>query len=114
MSKGNRYRSGSGASVSGNLAVVYRTTDQLKPDPSNPRRHSRKQIRQIASSIATFGFNVPILIDGEGKVIAGHDPAYVDTIVRRWQALTGGSARHGASGSSFDDLAREAEIANAA
>ena len=33
------------------------------------------------------------------------DPAYVDTIVRRWQALTGGSARHAASGRSFDDLA---------
>jgi DNA modification methylase len=42
------------------------------------------------------------------------DPAYVDTIVRRWQALTGGSARHAASGRSFDDLAREAEVANAA
>jgi DNA modification methylase len=42
------------------------------------------------------------------------DPAYVDTIVRRWQALTGGSARHAASGRSFDDLAREAEAANVA
>ena len=41
------------------------------------------------------------------------DPAYVDTIVRRWQALTGGSARHAVSGRSFDDLAREAEAANA-
>jgi DNA modification methylase len=42
------------------------------------------------------------------------DPVYVDTIVRRWQALTGGSARHAASGRSFDDLACEAEAANAA
>jgi hypothetical protein len=42
------------------------------------------------------------------------DPVYVDTIVRRWQALTGGSARHAASSRSFDDLAREAEAANAA
>jgi hypothetical protein len=42
------------------------------------------------------------------------DPAYVDTIARRWQTLTGGSARHAASGRSFDDLAREAEVANAA
>jgi len=41
------------------------------------------------------------------------DPAYVDTIVRRWQTLTGGSACHAASGRSFDDLAREAEAANA-
>ena len=42
------------------------------------------------------------------------DPRYVDTIVRRWQALTGGNARHDASGRDFDDLAREAEAANVA
>ena len=40
------------------------------------------------------------------------DPGYVDTILRRWQALTGGSARHAVSGRSFDDLVREAEAAN--
>jgi DNA modification methylase len=54
------------------LAVVYRQIDQLTPDPANPRRHSCKQIRQIANSIRAFGLNVPILIDREGKVIAGH------------------------------------------
>jgi hypothetical protein len=42
------------------------------------------------------------------------DAGHVDTILRRWQVLTGGSARHNASGRSFDDLAREAEAANAA
>ena len=42
------------------------------------------------------------------------DPGYVDTVVRRWQALTGGSALHAISGRSFDDLAREAEVADAA
>ena len=42
------------------------------------------------------------------------DPAYVDTIIRRWQALSGGSARHAASNRSFDDLAREAEATHAA
>jgi hypothetical protein len=42
------------------------------------------------------------------------DALYVDTVVRRWQALTGGSARHAPSGRSFDDLARGAEAANAA
>ena len=36
------------------------------------RRHSKKQIRQIAASIGSFGFNVPILIDRDGNVIAGH------------------------------------------
>ena len=31
------------------------------------------------------------------------DPLYVDTIIRRWQALTGDTARHAVSGMSFDD-----------
>jgi DNA modification methylase len=42
------------------------------------------------------------------------DPAYVDTIIRRWQALTHGTARHALSGRSFDDLASEAEAVDAA
>jgi hypothetical protein len=42
------------------LSVVYRTLNDLKPDPRNPRSHSRQQIRQIAKSISTFGFNVPV------------------------------------------------------
>jgi hypothetical protein len=41
------------------------------------------------------------------------DPAYVDTAVRRWQRLTGASALHAASGRGFDDLADEAEAADA-
>jgi len=54
------------------LAITYRCVDGLKLDPANPRRHSRMQIRQIANSIEAFGFNVPILIDRDGNVIAGH------------------------------------------
>jgi DNA modification methylase len=54
------------------LKIVYRRIDTLKPDPANPRRHTKKQMRQIADSIETFGFNVPLLVDGELKVIAGH------------------------------------------
>jgi DNA modification methylase len=42
------------------------------------------------------------------------DPRYVDTAIRRWQALTGEIAQHAASGRSFDDLAREAEGTDAA
>jgi DNA modification methylase len=54
------------------MSIVYRAIDQLTPDPANPRRHSKKQIRQIANSLNAFGFNVPILIDRQSKVIAGH------------------------------------------
>jgi ParB-like chromosome segregation protein Spo0J len=55
-----------------NLKIVYCRIDTLKPDPANPRRHTKRQIRQIADSIKTFGFNVPILIDRDGQVVAGH------------------------------------------
>jgi DNA modification methylase len=54
------------------LKIVYRRIEELKPDPANARRHNKKQTRQIANSIETFGFNVPILIDRDGNVIAGH------------------------------------------
>ena len=54
------------------LQIIDRRVEELKPDPANPRRHGKKQVRQIAASIEAFGFNVPILIDREGKVIAGH------------------------------------------
>jgi uncharacterized protein YciW len=37
------------------LEIVYRRIDDLTPDPKNPRRHSRKQIKQLARSIETFG-----------------------------------------------------------
>ena len=49
------------------LAVDDVPIDQLKPDPNNARVHSAKQIRQIAQSIESFGFNVPILVDGDLK-----------------------------------------------
>jgi DNA modification methylase len=54
------------------LEIVYRAIEEIKPDPANARQHSRKQIRQLASSIATFGFNVPVLVDAELNAIAGH------------------------------------------
>jgi DNA modification methylase len=60
------------ASLAPRISIVYRAIDQLKPDPANPRLHSKKQIRQIADSIETFGFNVPVLVDAELKVICGH------------------------------------------
>ena len=50
------------------LAIAYLPIEHLKPDPNNARQHSKKQIRQIAKSIETFGFNVPVLIELLGAV----------------------------------------------
>jgi DNA modification methylase len=54
------------------LAIVYHDIDRLTADPENPRIHSKKQIKKLVASIRAFGFNVPLLIDGNGKLIAGH------------------------------------------
>src|SRR3974390_1706715 len=54
------------------LAVVWRRTEALRPDPAKPRSHSPKQIRQLARSIGAFGFNVPILVDRTLRIVAGH------------------------------------------
>lgn len=49
----------------------------LKPNPRNARRHSDKQIAQIAASIERFGFVTPIIVDQAGLIASGHG---------RWQA----------------------------
>ena len=54
------------------LTVTRHPIELLKPDPGNARVHSKKQIGQIARSIETFGFNVPVLVDADLNVIAGH------------------------------------------
>jgi ParB-like chromosome segregation protein Spo0J len=45
--------------------------DTLVPNAANPRRHSDKQIAQIAASIDRFGFVVPIICDDDGLIVAG-------------------------------------------
>jgi ParB/Sulfiredoxin domain len=42
------------------------------PNRRNARTHSKKQIGQIAESIKAFGFLVPILVDEQRNIIAGH------------------------------------------
>jgi len=46
--------------------------DALIPYARNSRTHSDEQVAQIAASIREFGFTNPVLIDGEGGIIAGH------------------------------------------
>src|SRR5438876_10024109 len=54
------------------IDIFWIAIDKLTPNGRNARTHSRKQIRQIADSIAAFGFAVPIVIDDSGAIIAGH------------------------------------------
>lgn len=45
---------------------------ELKQYENNPRKHTRDQIDLIKKSIKDFGFTVPILIDENNTIIAGH------------------------------------------
>ena len=54
------------------LSVSYRSVESVLPDPRNARTHPKRQIEQIKSSIAAFGFTNPILVDEGGVIIAGH------------------------------------------
>lgn len=45
---------------------------RLRPWEKNARTHSKKQLRQIAESIRTFGFTNPVLIDQANTILAGH------------------------------------------
>lgn len=53
-------------------AIEMIPTSALRPWAKNARTHSKKQVKQIADSIRTFGFTNPILIDNENAILAGH------------------------------------------
>jgi ParB-like chromosome segregation protein Spo0J len=59
-------------SAASTLKVEQLPLGDLRLNPRNPRHHGDRQIRQIARSIEAFGFNVPVLVDQHGNVVAGH------------------------------------------
>lgn len=54
------------------LHIQHRSLEALIPYARNARTHSDAQVAQIAASIREFGFNNPVLVDGENGIIAGH------------------------------------------
>ena len=64
-----------------NLKITYQSPATLQPRATNPRTHSRKQIRQIADSIERFGFTNPVLIDDCSRIIAGHGRVEAATLL---------------------------------
>src|SRR5207245_7846533 len=54
------------------MKIEYALVRDLQPYSNNARTHSKKQVRQIANSIARFGFCNPVLIDDAKQIVAGH------------------------------------------
>ena len=54
------------------LTVTYQPVNALKDNPHNSKIHSRRQVRQIAESVKSFGFINPVILDETNTIIAGH------------------------------------------
>ena len=103
-------------------------TGCAKEDNLSAFHRTVKPVAMVADAILDCSARGEIVLDaflGSGTtVIAAErtgrrcyglelDPACIDTVVRRWQRLTDRSAQHAVSGRGFDDLADEAEAADA-
>ncbi len=59
------------AESSAPLAVESWPVERVKPYPGNPRVNDGA-VDAVAESIRRFGFRVPIVVDAEGVIVAGH------------------------------------------
>lgn len=53
------------------MQVVYKNIDELKPYENNPRFND-DAVDKVAESIKEFGFKVPIIVDKNDVIVAGH------------------------------------------
>lgn len=51
--------------------LIYKSIDELIPYEQNPRNNDHA-VDAVASSIKEFGFKVPIIIDKDNVIVAGH------------------------------------------
>lgn len=54
------------------VKIIYLKADELIPYINNPRNISDEAVNAVASSIKNFGFKVPIIVDSENEIVAGH------------------------------------------
>ena len=53
------------------MEIVDLKLDELRLDPDNPRNNSGA-VEKVADSIRAFGFKVPIVVNSERMILAGH------------------------------------------
>lgn len=53
------------------MEIIYKKVDELKPYEKNPRKND-DAVEYVANSIKEFGFKVPIIVDENNIIIAGH------------------------------------------
>lgn len=57
---------------SSDLAIEIWSLTRIKPYPRNARKISDAAIATVAKSLQEFGWRQPIVVDGDGVIIAGH------------------------------------------
>lgn len=58
--------------VSQHTTVEQVPVESLNPYENNPKEHPPEQVRKIADSIKEFGFTIPMVVDADDTIIAGH------------------------------------------
>ncbi len=53
------------------MQITNKKINEIVPYENNPRKND-KSVDYVACSIREFGFKVPIVIDGNGVIVAGH------------------------------------------
>lgn len=53
------------------MEIIYKKVSDLKPYEKNPRKND-EAVKYVAKSIEEFGFKVPIIIDNDNTIVAGH------------------------------------------
>lgn len=54
-----------------NMEIVYKKINEIKPYKNNPRKND-EAVEYVENSIKEFGFKVPIIVDKNGEIVAGH------------------------------------------
>jgi DNA methylase/ParB-like nuclease domain len=66
------------------VAIEYVRLESLVLSAENPRQHSQTQIKELADGILEFGFLVPVVIDDQGCIVAGH----ARTLAAKWLRMS--------------------------
>lgn len=57
--------------MSDRLKIVYKPISEIKEYANNPRKNDHA-VKAVENSISLFGFRIPILIDSNNIIVAGH------------------------------------------
>lgn len=54
------------------MQIEYLSIDDVIPYGNNPRNNDGEAVDRVASSIAEYGFKIPVIVDKDNIIVAGH------------------------------------------